>query len=358
MYGLLQKCKIQLVATGLFEGPAIFVVLLVIVLVLILVLVGIIAAEIVSKVKKTDSPSDSRNSGDSVDDEWVKDVVREITSYEGQKAEEDFEGHDRPEMTDSESEGTENTILTDGHALISLRHVTAEADRKSGRAGIAGKLLDRITEKNMTGKIPVVLDDVSFDVSRGETVGIIGTDGAGKKALIRLINGEVEPSGGNIIVNTGDIHILTPDFPANREITGRKYLYKCAKEEGYTKVYADLNYDRIVEFAELGGFMDEKIKNYSAGMLARLKFAVTAADDNPGILILDEFLSTCDIFCRKKCENSIRRMAQGGTAVIIVSNVMNLVAKNCTGALWIENGTLRMTGEPQKVCSAFIHMQS
>ena len=77
MYGLLQKCKIQLVATGLFEGPAIFVVLLVIVLVLILVLVGIIAAEIVSKVKKTDSPSDSRNSGDSVDDEWVKISVKD-----------------------------------------------------------------------------------------------------------------------------------------------------------------------------------------------------------------------------------------------------------------------------------------
>lgn len=358
MYSLLQNHRIALDTAGIFSGPKLFVVLLCVVIMLIVILVGIIIAEVVSKVKKNDDGSVKKQSGDSVDDEWVKDVVQEITTYEGRKASESLKCDSHaPAVKNDMPEKNEPAVRTNRHAVISLRHVIVEFDRDGSEGGIVKKIIDKITIKDQSGSKFVALDDVSFDVCRGEIVGIVGTDGSGKRTLLKLINGEFDPSDGNITVNTGDVHFLSFAGGIDEEITGKKYLYKCAEEAGYTKAFIDKNYSRIVEFAELGGFMEDKVRDYSAGMISRLKFAMAAADDNPGVLIIDELLSVCDVFFRKKCESRIRQIAQNGSAVLIVSNVMNFVVRNCTKAVWIEKGMLRMNGDPEKVCSAYIHMQ-
>lgn len=363
MCSLLQNREIPLVSGGLLSGPRLFVILLGVVVVLIIILVGIIAAEIISKVKKNRGVPESDETDENVDDEWVKDVVQEITAYEGEKAAEAVGNADKNEKTQetaAEEQNTQNnkiTSRTNRHAAISLRNVTVEVSREGDDTGRVKKIFDKMTPKEQGSNKFVALENVSFDVNRGEILGIVGTDGSGKRTLLKLINGEFEPSVGDVAVNSGDVHMLTLGNRMDEEMSGRKYLYKCAEEAGYTKSYVDENYSKIVEYSELGDYIDDKTGNYSIGMISRLKIALTAADDNPGVLIIDELLSVCDMFFRKKCESRIRSIAQNGSAILIVSNVMNFVARNCTKAMWIEKGALRMVGEPEKVCSAYIHMQ-
>ena len=122
---------------------------------------------------------------------------------------------------------------------------------------------------------------------------------------------------------------------------------------GYTKEFIDQKYNGIVEFAELEGFMEEKVRNYSSGMVSRLGFAIATAQEVPEILILDEVLSVGDRFFRKKSEARIREMIHGGSTVLIVSHSTAVIRENCTKAVWIEKGRLRAVGSPAEVCGAY-----
>ena len=122
---------------------------------------------------------------------------------------------------------------------------------------------------------------------------------------------------------------------------------------GRSRKFLQENYNSIVEFAELAGFMEERVKNYSSGMVSRLGFAIATAGDAPEILILDEVLSVGDMFFRKKSEARIRELIHGGSTVLIVSHSPGVVRENCTQALWLDRGRLRRQGSPQEVCAAY-----
>lgn len=197
------------------------------------------------------------------------------------------------------------------------------------------------------------LKNVSFNVKKGEVVGIIGTNGSGKSTILKIISGALRPTSGRVQVDRQKIQLLTLGTGFDFELTGRENVYLNGAIIGYTKEYIDEKYDEIVKFAELEGFMDEKVKNYSSGMVSRLGFAIATMRDTPEILILDEVLSVGDMFFRKKSEARIKEMIHGGSTVLIVSHSMDVIKKNCDKVVWIEKGDLKMVGTPKEVCPAY-----
>ena len=151
------------------------------------------------------------------------------------------------------------------------------------------------------------------------------------------------------------VQLLTLGTGFDMELTARENVYLNGAIIGYSKDFIDSRYDDIVKFAELEGFMDEKVKNFSSGMVSRLGFAIATIEDAPEILILDEVLSVGDEFFRKKSLTRIKEMIHGGSTVLIVSHSMSTIKENCSKVVWIEKGRLRMAGPPDKVCEAYSH---
>lgn len=200
------------------------------------------------------------------------------------------------------------------------------------------------------------LRKVSFDVYKGEVVGIIGTNGSGKSTLLRIISGAMKPSSGTVEVDKDKIQLLTLGTGFDMELTARENVYLNGAIIGYTKEFIDKNYDKIVEFAELQGFMEEKVKNFSSGMVSRLGFAIATVGKAAEILILDEVLSVGDEFFRKKSLDRVKEMIHGGSTVLLVSHSTSVITENCSKVVWIEKGRLRMVGEPRQVCEAYRNM--
>ena len=152
------------------------------------------------------------------------------------------------------------------------------------------------------------------------------------------------------------IQILTLGTGFDMELSARENVYLNGSIIGYSKELLDEHYDEIVEFAELEGFMEEKVKNFSSGMVSRLGFSIATAGDAAEILILDEVLSVGDEFFRKKSLKRVKAMIHGGSTVLMVSHGMGTILDNCSKVVWIEKGQLRMVGEPKKVCAAYRKM--
>ncbi|MBQ6887278.1 MAG: ABC transporter ATP-binding protein [Lachnospiraceae bacterium] len=198
---------------------------------------------------------------------------------------------------------------------------------------------------------------VSFNVYKGEIVGIIGTNGSGKSTLLKIVSGALKPTGGHIEVDRKKVQLLTLGTGFDMELTAKENVYLNGSIIGYSREFLDEHYEDIVEFAELQDFMGEKVKNFSSGMVSRLGFAIATAGDAAEILILDEVLSVGDEFFRKKSLKRIKEMIHGGSTVLMVSHGMGTILENCTKCVWIEKGELRMIGEPEVVCEEYRKMK-
>lgn len=199
----------------------------------------------------------------------------------------------------------------------------------------------------------MALNHISFDIYRGEIVGIIGTNGSGKSTLLKIVSGALNPTSGCVFVDRKKIQLLTLGTGFDMELSARENVYLNGAIIGYSKEFLDAHYEEIVEFAELKDFMDEKVKNFSSGMVSRLGFAIATVGDAAEILILDEVLSVGDEFFRKKSLKRVKEMIHGGSTVLMVSHSMNTIIDNCTKAVWIEKGRLKKVGETKEVCAAY-----
>ena len=197
------------------------------------------------------------------------------------------------------------------------------------------------------------LNNVSFQIRKGEVIGVIGTNGAGKSTLLKIIAGALQPTGGTVQVNQSKIQILTLGTGFDMELTGKENVYLNGAIIGYDKEFIDEHYDRIVEFAELEDFMNEKVKNYSSGMVSRLGFAIATVSDAAEILILDEVLSVGDRIFQQKSMKRIRELIHGGSTVIMVSHSVKNITDNCDRVLWIEKGHLIAMGDTKKICAVY-----
>lgn len=196
------------------------------------------------------------------------------------------------------------------------------------------------------------LQNVSFEVKRGETVGIIGRNGSGKSTLLQIICGTLNPSSGQVAAHGRIAALLELGAGFNPEFTGRENVYISATLYGLTRAQVDERLNDIMEFADIGEFIDQPVKAYSSGMFVRLAFAVIAHVD-ADVLIVDEALAVGDAFFTQKCMRFLREFMRTGT-VLFVSHDTAAVKALCSRAVWLQNGRVVATGPAKQVCDAYL----
>lgn len=196
------------------------------------------------------------------------------------------------------------------------------------------------------------LDDVSFEVNRGEVVGIIGRNGAGKSTLLKILSRITKPTRGHAEVHGRVGSLLEVGTGFHPELTGRENIYLNAAILGMRKAEVAKKFDEIVAFAEVEKFIDTPVKRYSSGMYVRLAFAV-AAHMETEVLVVDEVLAVGDAAFQKKCLGKLDDVSKHGRTVIMVSHQMNQIRQLCNSVLWIDNGKLREAGSTNAVVSSY-----
>lgn len=200
------------------------------------------------------------------------------------------------------------------------------------------------------------LKNVSFEVQKGEVVGLIGSNGAGKSTMLKIISGVMKPTKGKIIVNGVISPMIELGAGFDSELTARENIYLNGAVLGYSKSFLEDKFEDIVEFSELREFLDVPIKNFSSGMIAKLAFSISTIV-NPEILIVDEILSVGDIKFQEKSRNKMMEMIDGGTTVVYVSHSLQAIKELCTRVVWIEHGEMIMEGDTETVCSKYYDSQ-
>jgi lipopolysaccharide transport system ATP-binding protein len=196
------------------------------------------------------------------------------------------------------------------------------------------------------------LRDVSFEIRRGETVGIIGRNGSGKSTLLQMICGVLNPTTGSIETRGRIASMLELGAGFNPEFTGRENVYLSASLHGLTREQTDERFDRIAAFADIGEFIEQPVKTYSSGMFVRLAFAVIAHVD-ADMLVIDEALAVGDAFFVQKCMRFLRQFAQTGT-MIFVSHDVGAVLNLCGSAIWLQDGRMRAMGSPRDLTNEYL----
>ena len=196
------------------------------------------------------------------------------------------------------------------------------------------------------------LKDVSFEVKRGEAVGLIGLNGSGKSTLLKVIAGVLKPTTGSVQVFGEMAPLIELGAGFDFDLTARENVFLNGAILGYSREYMEENYSDIVNFSELESFMDTPIKNFSSGMLSRLAFAV-ATIGQPDVLIVDEVLSVGDFRFQEKCEERIKKMLDGGTTLLFVSHSALQVEELCDRVVWLEHGHVRAVGPADVYCKEY-----
>lgn len=196
------------------------------------------------------------------------------------------------------------------------------------------------------------LDKISFDVKKGETVGLIGTNGAGKSTLLKIVTGVLSPSSGEAVVNGKIAALLELGAGFNMEYTGIENIYLNGTMTGFTREQMKEKIDDIVEFAGIGDFINQPVKTYSSGMFARLAFAV-AINVEPDILIVDEALSVGDIYFQAKCFKKMDEIKKNGTTILLVTHDLSSVVKYCDKAVLLNKGRFVEEGSPKKIVDIY-----
>ena len=198
----------------------------------------------------------------------------------------------------------------------------------------------------------LALDNISFNVEKGETIGLIGRNGAGKSTTLKLISGILKPTEGTIKTYGNIVPMLELGAGFDLELTGRENIYLNGAILGYSKEYLESKFDEIVEFAEIEEFIDMPIRNYSSGMMARLAFSI-ASVVQPEILIVDEILAVGDVAFQEKSFNRMKELMSGGATVLFVSHNIDKIEEMCHKVIWIEKGKLIKMGETHKVLKEY-----
>ena len=216
--------------------------------------------------------------------------------------------------------------------------------------GLKQAILNRL--KGIKGhKEQKVLKGISFDVKRGEFLGIVGRNGSGKSTLLKVLSGIYVPEQGNVTINGTLVPFIELGVGFNPELTGRENVYMNGALLGFSNEEVGKMYDEIVDFAELREFMDQKLKNYSSGMQVRLAFSI-AIRAKGDILVLDEVLAVGDADFQRKCNDYFESL-YGRQTVILVTHSMENVRKFCDRAILIEKGKIIKEGDPDEVATAY-----
>ena len=215
---------------------------------------------------------------------------------------------------------------------------------------------DRMKEALGLKKVPVkehfALDDVSFQVERGETVGIIGTNGSGKSTVLKIITGVLNPTKGSVKIDGRISALLELGAGFNMEYTGIENVYLNGTMMGFSNEEIEAKMDDILNFADIGEFVHQPVKTYSSGMFVRLAFAV-AINIEPEILIVDEALSVGDVFFQSKCYHKFEEFKRMGKTILFVSHDLSSISKYCDRVVLLDKGHKRAEGAPKQIVDMY-----
>lgn len=243
-------------------------------------------------------------------------------------------------------------------ALIDFKNVSVEFPiYNAGAHSLKKRLFQAATGgilgADVQGRVVVhALKDLSFRLQDGDRVGLLGHNGAGKSTLLRLLSGVYEPSGGHALIQGKTGSLIDISLGIDNESTGKENIYIRGGLLGLKKSEISRHLDEILEFSELGSFIDMPVRTYSTGMHLRLAFAVSTLVC-PEILLMDEWLSVGDESFRKKAEVRLTNLVQSTNILVIASHDADLVANTCNRVVWLEHGTIRMIGATDQVLSAY-----
>ena len=196
------------------------------------------------------------------------------------------------------------------------------------------------------------LRDISFEVKKGGTLGIVGTNGSGKTTLLRLVAGIMKPTKGTVYTEGSIAPLFAMGSGFDGSLSAKENIFLVGALHGYSKNYMKKRFDEIIEFAELQDFVDVPVKNFSSGMTSRLAFAIATLVQTD-ILIADEVLAVGDAKFRKKSEERMANMRSNGATVLFVSHSSGQVRRICQDAIWLDHGKLVMAGPSAEVCAAY-----
>lgn len=196
------------------------------------------------------------------------------------------------------------------------------------------------------------LKNVSFEIFKGDSLGLIGLNGSGKSTMLKTIAGVLKPTIGSVTVNGTVAPLIELGAGFDFDLTARENVYLNGALLGNSRNVMDKHYEDIVEFSELRDFMNVPVKNFSSGMVSRLAFAI-ATIGTPDILIVDEVLSVGDFRFQQKCEERIRLMMDRGTTILFVSHSIEQVKSICNKIVWLEKGKVKRFGDADKICEEY-----
>lgn len=199
----------------------------------------------------------------------------------------------------------------------------------------------------------VVLRNINLDIKKGETVALIGTNGSGKSTLLKLMTKIIYPNEGKIITNGKLTSLLELGAGFHPDFTGRENIYFNASVFGLTRKEIDKRLDDIIEFSELGEFIDSPVRTYSSGMYMRLAFSV-AINVDAEILLIDEILAVGDQHFQDKCYKKLEELKSSGKTIVIVTHDSNAVKNLCTRVIWIKDGIIERDGKPEEIVDEYL----
>jgi ABC-2 type transport system ATP-binding protein len=237
--------------------------------------------------------------------------------------------------------------------LVRVEHMSKEFMLPHERVSSLKQSFLRRAKKS--AEVLRVLDDISFEVRQGEFFGIVGRNGSGKSTLLKLLAQIYRPTSGNITVDGRLTPFIELGVGFNPELSGRDNVYLNGAILGLTQKEIEQKFDGIIAFAELEKFIDQKLKNYSSGMMVRLAFSIAIQAHN-NILLIDEVLAVGDASFQRKCFEVFKRIKQEGKTVIFVSHDMNAIREYCDRAILLEEGQIISQGHPDTVANDYLQL--
>lgn len=236
--------------------------------------------------------------------------------------------------------------------VVKVDHVSVCFHMASDRVNTLKEFVIKTVTKKISYTEFWALRDVSFEIKKGDVLGIIGRNGAGKSTLLKVISGIMKPTAGSSVNHGNIVPMLELGSGFDFDLSGKENIYLNGAILGYSEEFLKRKYDEILAFSELGDFIEVPLRNYSSGMVMRLAFAIATAV-SPEILIVDEILAVGDAQFQEKSRRRMAEMMSGGTTVLFVSHEMSQIRRMCSKVVWLEHGRVVAFGPAKEICDRY-----
>ena len=236
--------------------------------------------------------------------------------------------------------------------MIKANHITVSYRMSHDKIQSIKEYLVAMLKRKLKYEEFHALKDVSFEIKKGEVVGIVGNNGAGKSTLLKVISGILRPTEGSVEVSGNVVPMLELGSGFDFDLTGRENVFLNGSILGYSESFLKSKYNEIVEFSELGEFIDIPMRNYSSGMIMRLAFSI-ASMVSPDVLIVDEILAVGDAAFQEKSYARMTELMSHGTTVLLVSHNIDQIRSLCDRVVWLDHGNVVAVGDTQEICDRY-----